>query len=347
MNNKNTLKNLGELQIIKIIENLIYEKTGKRLIRDDSFFYPLNKVSINFDNKDSNVVFNSDMLVSSTDVPPQMNYYQIGRKAVLMNLSDLIVKGVEPKGIFISFGLNNDLKLGNFKELMYGIIDSCSKWDIEYIGGDLNEASELIINPAVFGFQDHSKIIYRDGLKPGDYLMANGKFGLTGVGFDILLKQKSGIKKYPQFERSIKAVLEPNEISREALILSKEGFATSSIDSSDGLAKSLTDLLHSNPNSTIGFEIEFDEKLIDKEAFNYSEKYNSSLEQLVFSGGEEFIHLFTIDAKLFDSAQKLVQETGGNLYKIGRVISEKRIIYIKDNEQIELKSHGYEHFRDL
>ncbi|MHA2088928.1 MAG: thiamine-phosphate kinase, partial [Promethearchaeota archaeon] len=318
MNNKNTVKNLGELQIIKIIENLIYEKTGKKLIRDDSFFFPLNKVSINLDNKDSNVVFNSDMLVSTTDVPPQMNYYQIGRKAVLMNLSDLIVKGVEPKGIFISFGLNNDLKLGNFKELMYGIIDSCSKWDIEYIGGDLNESIELIINPAVFGFQDHSKIIYRTGLKPGDYLMANGKFGLTGVGFDILLKQKSGIKKYPQFERSIKAVLEPSEISREALILSKENYATSSIDSSDGLAKSLTDLIDSNPNSNIGFEIELNEQLIDKEAFEYSKKYDVSLEKLVFSGGEEFIHLFTINPKSLDPVQNAIQANGYQIFKIGR-----------------------------
>ena len=347
MNNNVVLKNLGELQIIRVIEDLIYKKTGKNLIRDDSFFFPFEKKLFNLESKNFDLIFNSDMLVSSTDVPRQMSYYQIGRKAVLMNISDLVVKGVEPKGLIVSFGLNKDLKLGNFKELMNGIIDYCIKWDIDYIGGDLNQTDELIINPTVFGYLERAKIIHRNGLRPGDYLIANGKFGLTGVGFDIILNRKGSINEYPLFKKSIRSVLEPNDIGREALILSEMNLANSSIDSSDGLAKSLTDLLDSNPNSNIGFEIEFDEKLIDKEVTNYSEKYNIPLEQLVFSGGEEFIHLFTIDPKLFDPAQNAVQKTGGNLFKIGRVISEKRIIYTKDNKQIELKSHGYEHFRVL
>ena len=345
MNDKTTLKNLGELQIIRIIENLIYNKTGKKLIRDDSFFFPLNKISFDLDKKDSVVIFNSDMLVSSTDVPLQMDFYQIGRKAVIMNISDLIVKGVEPKGIIISFGLNNDLKLVNFKELVNGILDSCIKWNIEYIGGDINETSELIINPAVFGFQIDSKIIYRKGLRPGDLLMTNGKFGLTGVGFDILFNRKGSLEEYSHFIRSIKSVLEPNDISREALILSEKNLATSSIDSSDGLAKSLRDLIDSNPNSNIGFEIEFNEELIDEETFEYSEKYNVPLEKLVFNGGEEFIHIFTIDKKSLETAQNAIQADEGQFFKIGKVISEKQIYYLKDNKKFKLKFKGFEHFK--
>ncbi len=347
MNNNVSLKNLGELQIIGVIESLIYKKTGKKLIRDDSLFFPLEKICFNAEGKKINLVFNSDMLVSSTDVPRQMNYYNIGRKAILMNISDLIVKGVKPMGLIISFGLNKNLKLGDFKELMNGIIDYCIMWNIDYIGGDLNQTDDLIINPAVFGYLERSNIIYRKGLKPGDYLIANGKFGLTGVGFDILLNRKGDEIAFPHFKKSIDSVLNPKDLGKEALILSEKNLATASIDSSDGLAKSLTDLVESNPDSNIGFEIEFNEELIEKEAIEYSEKYNVPLEKLIFSGGDQFKHLFTINPKLFDPAQKAVQETGGNLFKIGKVISEKRIIYVKDNEQIELKSHGYEHFRVL
>ena len=194
MKNNKTLRDLGESQIIKFIEDLIAEKTGKKLIRDDSFFFSLDKKLSSQFGKHLNLIFNTDMLVSTTDVLKQMSYYQIGRKAILMNLSDLVVKGVKPRGIFISLGLSKDMELRNLKELMEGIIDYCIKWNIDYLGGDLNETKELIINPTIFGVNSGIKIIYRRGLNPGNYLITNGKFGLTGVGFDILLNKKGDLK---------------------------------------------------------------------------------------------------------------------------------------------------------
>jgi thiamine-monophosphate kinase len=343
MKNK-ILSDIGELGLIKFIEDLIFENTGKRLIRDDSFFFDLSKKNIITDNTQSILVLNSDMLVSTTDVPPLMDFYQIGRKAVLMNISDLIVKGIQPKGIIISLGLSKDMELLNFKDLILGIIDFCLKWNLDYIGGDINETKELIVNPTVFGFQNHSKIIYRNGLKQGDYLVANGKFGLTGVGFDILLNRNGNLKSFPLYKKSILSVLEPGDLGKEAFILSENNFASTSIDSSDGLAKSLTDLIYSNPSKNFGFEIDFNEEFIDKEALLYSQEFNIPLENLVFNGGEEFIHLFTINPKNYNSAQKAIQTKGGQIFKIGKVISNKIIYFLRNGKKIQLKRFGFEHF---
>ena len=153
MNNNLQVGNLGELKILKIINNLVVKKTGKELLLDDSFF---------FDFKDENsartIILNSDMLVSTTDVPYLMNSYQIGRKSVIMNVSDLLVKGVNPRGLIISFGLPKNLKRNNFINLLNGIIECGIKFDLDYIGGDINETKELIINPTVFGFKNPSSI---------------------------------------------------------------------------------------------------------------------------------------------------------------------------------------------
>jgi len=345
MNKEYTIGNLGEVKIIKIIEELIFEKTGKRLIRDDSFFFPLNINALGLDFNKSVIVFNTDMLVSSTDVPDQMSYYNVGRKAILMNISDLIVKAVKPKGIFVSLGLFKNLKVGDFKELMNGIIDYCVKWNIDYIGGDTNETKELIINPGVFGIQEKSKIIYRNGTKPGDLLVINKKFGLTGVGFDILLNKKSDVKNYPKFKRSIASVLEPFDLGNEAFYLSEKNLATASIDSSDGLAKSLYDLIESNQDLKIGFEIDFNDDLIDEEAKKYSQEFNISLEKLVFNGGEEFVHLFTINPKNYEQVTTDVQKNGGNLFKVGKVISDKKVYFIKENKKNKMEFYGFEHFK--
>jgi thiamine-monophosphate kinase len=338
MINNTQIGKLGEIELIKIIEDLVSKKTGKDLLREDSFFFDLKK-----ENLDENLILNSDMLVSTTDVPSQMNSYQIGSKSVIMNISDLIVKGIKPSGIIISLGLPRELKQNDFINLITGIIDCCIKFELEYIGGDINETKEIVINPTVFGFKNADSIIYRKGLKNGDLLIANNKFGLTGVGFDILLNKHANITLFSNYERSILSVLEPELSGNEAFILSKNKLATSSIDSSDGLTKSLLDLMLSNPN--YGFEVNFDENLIDDEALRYSKEFNVPLETLVFNGGEEFIHLFTINPKQFETAKKLIIDDRGQIFIIGKVISGKKIFFLKENKKYELKSRGFEHFK--
>ena len=95
----------------------------------------------------------------------------------------------------------------------------------------------------------------------------------------------------------------------------------------------------------MGFEIEFNENLIHQDSTKYSKEYNISLENLVFNGGEEFIHLFTINPKNLKKAQKVINSKGGKLFKIGKVISEEKIYFLKEGKRIELKSQGYEHFK--
>ena len=69
--------------------------------------------------------------------------------------------------------------------------------------------------------------------------MSNGKFGLTGVGFDILLEKNGDPDEYQQYKQSISSVLEPFDIGKEGLTLARYNLANASIDSSDGLSKSL------------------------------------------------------------------------------------------------------------
>ena len=166
---------------------------------------------------------------------------------------------------------------------------------------------------------------------------------MTGVGFDILLNKKRDYRYFENYKRSIKSVLEPEISEVEAFILSEKKITVSSIDSSDGLSKSLNDLLLSNPN--LGFEIFFNEDLIDSEAFQYSEDYNVPLEDIVLDGGEEYIQLFVINPKYFSEVKKEIQARGGQLFKIGKVISEEKIYILKDGKVSVLKNYGFEHFR--
>lgn len=336
MSSNNQINNIGEAQLIKIIEDLIFKETGYELTRDDAFFFDSQEM-------ENSIIFNSDMFISSTDAPVEMSYFQMGRKSVVMNISDLVVKGVKPKGIIISLGLPMDLYVSEFEELIKGIVDYSKSWDIKYLGGDLNRAKELIINPTVFGFKNPEYITHREGLKAGDILLINGKFGLTSVGFDILLNRKGDISTYQNYKRSINSVLEPNIIGNEGYLLSNKKLVSSSIDSSDGLIKSLRDLMLSNKG--MGFEIDFNENLIDREAIEYANEFKISLDKLILHGGEEFIHLFTMPVKNYEKAANLAECEGGFLIKVGKVISEEKIYFLKDNKRVAIEDNGYDHFK--
>lgn len=340
------IEDLGEINLIEEIEAIISDKMGIQLIRDDCFFYSMENFPTLKETGKWCLIFNTDMLVSTTDAPSEMSYYQIGKKAVIMNLSDLVVKGVQPKAIMISLGLNRNMLFSDFRSVLKGIVDTCVEWKVNYLGGDINETGELIISPTVFGMQEKSKIITREGIQEGDIIAINGKFGLTGVGFDILLNKKGSLKSHVKYQNAINSVLEPKITGKEALILAENKLVSSSIDSSDGLAKSIHDLMISN--SGIGFEIYFEEALIDEEAKRYAKEHAILLEDLIFNAGEEFIHIFTIPPRNLKKALAIIKKEGGTLLKIGKIISEKNKIYVKKGkERMELKSRGFIHLAKL
>ena len=288
------------------------------------------------------MVFNSDMFVSTTDAPKKMTFYQMGRKSILMNISDLVVKGVHPVGVFISIGLPPNLNVQSFREIIEGVVDYCCRWNINYIGGDMNMTNEIIINPSVFGFEDPNKIIYRKGMDISDILVITSKFGLTGVGFEILLNQYKDFNKFSSYERSIQSVLVPILDDKIAFILAENQLSTASIDSSDGLARSLRDLMASNPG--MGFDINFNDNLVDEEARSFSNANDLPLEDLIFNAGEEFIHIFTIPPYNYEKAKKIIKSKNGKIFAIGKVNSDGKIYINYENKRKELHSKGFEHF---
>ncbi len=333
------LQDLGESKIIELIEQIIFEKTGEQIKIDDAFFIDLN---IQKESPHTQIVLNTDMLISTFDAPPQMSSYQIGYKSIVMNVSDLLVKGITPIAVIISLGLPNSLLIKKFRDIIEGIAEACKFFDMSYIGGDLNEIEkEIIINPTVIGFVQKEAIIFRKGMKVGDVLCVNGNFGLTGVGFNILLNQ-IGNETNPKYKKAIDSVLNPTVQAIEGKLLAENNLATSSIDSSDGLAKSLKDLSIANEN--LGFEVDFHQIPVNEVVKDYSENYNVPLHKLLFNGGEEFVHIFTINPKNLDKAIKLIADNKGSLIPIGRVIAENEIFIIKDNEREILQEFGYEHF---
>lgn len=283
-------------------------------------------------------VLKTDMLVGKTDVPSGMSLWQAARKAVVMNVSDFAAKGVKPLALLVSLGMPQKLKKKDVEDVGLGLNAGAREYDVYVIGGDMNEASDLIISLSVFGIAKEGEVVLRSGAKPNDVMAVTGFFGRAPAGLKILLEKAKAPKEISAL--LTKAVLMPRARLKEGLALRQTGAVTAAIDSSDGLAWSLYEIAKA---SQVGFLI--DDPPVAPEAIKFAEINNLDPLELAFYGGEEYELVLTVKPELWDIAKEAVEKVGGSLIRIGKVTAEKQVILEVNSEKRVIEPRGWEHFR--
>ena len=325
-------ENLGERKIIEIIQS--------RLDVLPKMPIPFGDDVSAYDIGDNNLaVLKTDMLVDKTDVPPKMNLRQASRKAVVMNISDFAAKGVQPLALLVSLGLPRTLKEKDIEEIGRGLNAGAREYGAYILGGDTNEASDLVISLSVFGMAKRDKVMLRSRANPGDLLAVTGSFGKTAAGLKILL---DGLKVQSKIRKILaESVLMPHARLKEGLALSQTKAVTAAIDSSDGLAWSLHEIARA---SNVGFLIKKLPTAEEVEKFAGINKFD--LLELTLYGGEEYELVLTIKPKLWRKAEKAVEEVGGELLPIGTVTVERQVLLEIDGKRQVIEARGWEHFKN-
>jgi thiamine-monophosphate kinase len=324
-------ENLGERKIIEIIQSRL-DVLPKMPIPfgDDVSAYEIGNSNL--------AVLKTDMLVDKTDVPPKMNLWQASRKAIIMNISDFAAKGVKPLAILVSLGLPRTLKEKDIEQIGRGLNAGAREYGAYIIGGDTNEASDLVISLSLFGMAKKDELTLRSGAKPGNLVAVTGSFGKTAAGLKILLDSLEAASKIRKI--LVESVLMPHARLKEGLTLSKTKAVTAAIDSSDGLAWSLHEIANA---SKVGFLIN---KLpIAKEAEEFAEINRLDPLELTLYGGEEYELVLTIKPNLWRKAEKAVEKVGGKLLSIGKVTAERQVLIEIDGKRRVVEPRGWEHFK--
>lgn len=285
-------------------------------------------------------VIKTDMLVGKTDVPPGMSFRQAARKAVVMNISDLAAKGAKPVAILASIGLPRGLKEVDIKQIGVGLNDGAREYDAYVLGGDTNEASDVVISCTAFGVCEKQHLIKRSGARPGDLVAVTGFFGKTASGLKILLEKLSAS---PKIEKMlVDSVLTPCARLREGLALAQTRAVTASIDSSDGLAWSLHEI---SKASNVGFIIDI--LPVAPEAEEFAKHHNLDITELTLYGGEEYELVITVRPKLWEKAKKAVEHVGTTLIRIGVVKRKKALLLKRRGKTAPIEARGWEHFKTV
>jgi thiamine-monophosphate kinase len=240
------------------------------------------------------------------------SFFDLGRKALAANISDIAAMGGYPTHALVTIGLPKKITVKQVQQLYRGINSLARKFKIDIIGGDtIASPKAIIISITLLGEAEKSLLLTRSGAKPGDLVLVTGSFGgPASIKFKI---QKA------KFKIRIK----------EARNIAKSRRATSMIDSSDGLVRSVLELCKASRTGALIYE---DLVPIAKGA---------SLVQSLY-GGEEYELVFTAKKKDLPKLRKIVKFS-----VVGEMVSFKFGVKLVDSYgRIKLpKSGGYEHFK--
>ena len=303
-----TLKvsDIGEKELVKYIVS-----QSSKITPDDTAITPLT---------DNNLISTCDMLIQSRHFPKNMSYFDMGFKAVTVNVSDLAAMGAEPLGFLLSIAIPKYLPVDSFKQIIEGVLSACDYYSIPLIGGDTNEASEIIINGTALGLCDNP--LMKDTYSIGDVIAVTGDIGHAALGFEMEILDNIYVKK------SLKPLARLNEG------ISLKNLATSATDITDGLASELYGI----KKDGFGFMI-YEEMLdISEEYKALAKKFNRDYLDLILHVGEDFELLFTISD---ENLKKLTID----YTVIGEVNNSNVVELTLENGFVErIENKGYEHY---
>ncbi len=274
-------------------------------------------------------LISKDLLIENVHF--SLNFYdfiEIGKKSLSVNVSDIVAMGGIAEYFYLGLGFPfKRFSDSDLIELLKGIKEFSKFYDIELAGGDLTYSKELVISITIVG--KTYKPIFRSNAKEGDLICISDFVGESALGLNMLKRDKN-IDNYYTRKHKIPEI--NISLSR---IVSK--YANSMIDISDGLLKDLNRILK---ESDKGAEVYLDRIKYKEDFKNICREYGFDYKELMLSGGEDYVLLFTISKENF----KKLRNSKYLFYDIGVIKKELGLNVFENNKKLNLKTSGFDHF---
>ncbi len=279
------------------------------------------------------IVVAVDTLVQSTDVPPGMRTSEISRKSVAACVSDFAAKGVRPEFGTVSVTIPKGFSKRQVTDLAVGFQRASREFGVRILGGDTGGGAELSISVALYGTA--GRIVPRGGAEPGDRIFVTGYFGNAAAGLHLLLN--GGGSGRPGSDRRYRDAF-CNPRPRLEFGARSGRYLSSSMDSSDGLARTLNEMSRQSGRrfSITGLPCE-------KALGAFAEKNGVSVEDLTLFGGEEYEMVFTVPEKNVPKIRKMARECGTRLVEIGAVGPGRGVVSRMGRRARRIPDRGWSH----
>lgn len=231
--------------------------------------------------KDLGIVVTQDSLVEDIHFSTKfISAFDLGFKAVMVNVSDVAASGAEPKYLTVSLSLPSNVKEDFVEEFYNGCKKACGD-DVQIVGGDITGSDKIYISICAIGKTLGRNISSRKNAKIGQKVIVSGIHGSSSAGLKLLLEGKNSPEKF------IKSHINPVaqvEFGKNISTTVKEPYAM--MDTSDGLMDGLSTIAN---ESGVLLDIDFDKIPHEKDIEQFE-----NWQDLVLFGGEDYQILATV-----------------------------------------------------
>ena len=274
-------------------------------------------------------------------LPRHISPMDLGRRSMMLNISDIGAMGGEPLYALISLGLKDETLVKDIEDLYRGFLLELNPFGASIIGGNLTKSGNgIFIDITLIGEVEEGRAVRRSGARPGDVILVTGHPGQSAAGLQLLL-QSLASEEHPL----VKAYNTPSHRAREGRAVALTGGATAMIDTSDGF---LGDLGHICEKSQVG-------ALLVQENFPVSEELGAAAKilkkepyEFFLGDSDDYQLIITCDAKDVDRIRSSIRLTyAGPVTEVGRVSEPDRGIrlLLADGSERVLSAKGWDHFR--
>lgn len=274
------------------------------------------------------LAISTDMLVAGTHFFADAAPYDIGWKALAVNVSDMAAMGAQPKWATLALALPdaNENWIDGFAQGFFACADA---FHVDLIGGDTTKGP-LNLCVTIFGETPQGKALRRDGAQVGDDIWVSGQLGSAAAGLAHL--QGKITLSGDALQASLQALHRP--VPRVALGLKLREIAHSCIDISDGLAADLGHILEA---SQVGATLYF-AQIPHTLKIEHAERY-------VLSGGDDYELCFTAPPHQREHIEKIAAELQLPLSRIGNIHAGAGLTVLDAHgNALSLVKSGYDHF---
>ncbi len=272
------------------------------------------------------------------------HFYDLGWKALAVNLSDIAAMGGEAREAFVALAVPPATPLAALEEIYRGIGDLASRFQVNLLGGDTTGAPrDLVICITIYGEAAEGELLLRSGARPGDLLVVTGNLGESRAGLEILLE---GAPAEGEDEAALLfAHRRPLPHLAEGRFLAAAGGAVhAAIDVSDGLG---ADLAHLLEESGVGARLHAARLPISDPLRRFCRRRGAAPTPYAFAGGEDYVLLAAVAPEAVSRLQDRFRERfGRGLVVIGEITAPEVREWIEENGAVrELSAPGWDHFR--